>query len=103
MRLIAKERTRSRFDVDKTLDGTVLQQLQALILEKEIYRWNGFDKKDESILDGAGFHFRAQYEKGSLEAKGYMKYPKNYDLGGEALYNYLLALVPEAQQPQPPG
>ena len=76
-------------NVDKTIDPAYLDELAVLINEKGIYRWNGFDKSNNSIMDGYSFSISVIYDDGrTLHAYGYMKEPANYDYGQQAISDF---------------
>ncbi len=66
-----------------------LEHIESIINQYNIEKWNGFSKRNNSILDGYSFKVEATYEKGEIKADGYMMYPTNYEAGHEALYVYL--------------
>ncbi|MCL2818600.1 MAG: hypothetical protein FWD41_02590 [Actinomycetia bacterium] len=79
-------------DVEETVDQSVLDEIEAIIQEKDIAQWDGFSQRDESIKDGYGFSFKALYGDGStIEADGYEVYPSNYKAGHDALKTYLVS------------
>ena len=44
-----------------------------------VSNWNNFNKSDNGVLDGNSFSFSVTYNDGkTIDAHGYMKYPKNY-------------------------
>ena len=80
-------------DISKEIDSTYLIQLSNIINDNKIYEWDGFDKSDNSILDGYGFSLEISYENGeTIKAGGYMKYPKGYDSAHENLFNFLQSI-----------
>lgn len=75
------------------IDKSVLLDIENIINEHKIYTWNGFSKRNNSIMDGSGFKLIVDYFDGSkIKAEGYMKYPKNYDEGDKALSDYLFTI-----------
>ena len=57
----------------------LLPRLAQLIHEQQLVEWNGFDGKNANALDGNSFGFLAVYDQGGkIQAKGYIKMPKNY-------------------------
>lgn len=88
--LIAEGYNGVELNINKEIDNVYLEQLSKIINNNKIYEWDGFDKRDNSILDGYSFELIINYKDGSvIEASGYMKYPKNYDTGHKALTDFL--------------
>lgn len=78
------------------VDPSVMSQLQDIVDEHNIYKWNGFDKHDEDIMDGSSFKLEITYENGDdIEAYGYEKFPKGYDDAHTELVEFLEDLVEE--------
>jgi hypothetical protein len=56
-----------------------VKQLEEVLKEYHVGKWDGFHKSDKNVLDGDSFSFYAEMEDGtSISASGYMKYPKDY-------------------------
>lgn len=65
-------------------------KLQSIIKEHNIRAWDGFDKSDDDVLDGASFSLRVEYDDGStITAEGYMKWPDGFKEASEALMSHL--------------
>ena len=80
-----KARTVKRVLLKKDMD-----ELKKIINDNNIYEWDGFDEQEEHVYDADGFTLEVYYSDGRLlQAKGYMHYPENYDVGSKALYEYL--------------
>ena len=76
--------------IDKEIDKSYFEKLAKVINDNKIYKWNGFDETDKDILDGYSFELIVKYKDDStLKAYGYMKYPDEYNIGHEALTNFL--------------
>ena len=76
--------------IDKEIDKSYFEKLAKVINDNKIYKWNGFDETDKNILDGYSFELIVKYKDDStLKAYGYMKYPDEYNIGHEALTNFL--------------
>lgn len=76
--------------IDGETDDSVLDNITELVFENEIYKWDDFNKKDTSILDGYSFNLYIEYDNGEkIEASGDNKKPKDFDVGHKALMNYL--------------
>lgn len=62
-----------------TVDESFVQTLRQLLIDNEAGKWNGFSKSDKNVLDGDSFTmFILMTDGTTLDAHGYMKYPKNY-------------------------
>lgn len=54
-------------------------RIEEILTKYNIGKWNGFDKVDKYVLDGDSFHLYVHFEnEDSINASGYMMYPKNY-------------------------
>jgi len=80
-------------DARGEVPGETLSDIQRIIEENNIERWDGFDEADWDIHDGYSFLLTAEYEDRTLSAKGYMRYPSGYETGHLALAGYLTNLV----------
>lgn len=70
-----------------------LKDLDTVIKEQKIYKWNGFRKSAPHVLDGDGFGFRATYNTGKedpliISASGSNVYPKDYKKVSQAVGQY---------------
>ena len=76
-------------NIDKEIEISNLTLLAQIINEKGICNWNGFDEKNDQVLDGNSFKLEVVYSDAkTLKANGYMKYPENYNIGHEALVEF---------------
>ncbi|MCH3914562.1 MAG: hypothetical protein LKE29_04645 [Acidaminococcaceae bacterium] len=76
----------------------LLPRLGELIREQQLSEWNGFDGKNANALDGNSFSFLAVYDQGGkIQAKGYIKMPKNYQKGRTAILNIFEPYVKKYQ------
>lgn len=83
----------SELNIDKDIDESVFGEIEKIVNEQEIYKWDGFDESDNDILDGSSFSLKIMYKDGqSVNAHGYMKYPDNYRVASDALTDYLNTL-----------
>lgn len=89
-------------DEDKkvfTVDGSFVSRLEKFLEDNRVGRWNGFKKVDKNVLDGNQFELNIYLEDGtSVNASGYMRWPKNYAAVKEGVENIFLSLMEE--QPQ---
>lgn len=71
-----------------------LKEINEIIKENNIDKWNGFNKQNENVLDGSGFDLEIHYsDDTSIKAHGYMIYPENYETSSKPLKEYLNFLV----------
>ena len=77
-------------NINKEIDKKYLEELNDILNDNQVNLWDGFDKRDDSIMDGASFTLEVKYSDGKkLKALGYMKYPKNYDEAHEKIFEFL--------------
>ena len=80
-------------NINKEIDEYYLEQLSKIIKETNIESWNGFNKKDNKILDGYSFNLKVEYKNGkTINASGYMKYPKNYKNTHKKIVKFLKSI-----------
>ncbi len=80
-------------NINKEIDEYYLEQLSKIIKETDIESWNGFNKKDNKILDGYSFNLKVEYKNGkTINASGYMKYPKNYKNTHKKIVKFLKSI-----------
>ena len=64
-----------KYEVDKK----ILKEIEIILKQYHVARWDNFHKYDKNVLDGNSFSFRVCFENNQeIEANGYMKWPKNY-------------------------
>ena len=86
----AKGSNGADLNIDTEINKSVLTKLNKIINNNNITDWNGFNGKNEEILDGYSFSLNVMYANGeSIQASGYHKTPKNYDKGHDALVKFL--------------
>ena len=86
--------------VTTRVDMSVLEDITKILIEKNVFDWDGFKGGDYEIMDGYGFGLRAVFGNRELIAEGYMKYPKNYGAGHNALAEYLEKLTEVREAPE---
>lgn len=60
-------------------DDGFVGEIEKIIEEQRLHKWNGFSKSDKNVLDGSSFTFNVYYDdKSSVCASGYMRYPNGY-------------------------
>ncbi|MBR4555065.1 MAG: hypothetical protein IKO27_05670 [Ruminococcus sp.] len=80
-------------------DEGFAEELERIIAEYGLRKWDGFSKSDQNVLDGSSFGFSVRYDdKSSISAHGYMRYPKNYAEVNSAFDGLFLPLY-EAVRP----
>lgn len=63
-------------------DAELMQELQLLIDQHELRKWDGFSKTDSMVLDGSGFSLEVDFADGtSIAARGSNSFPDGF---GEA-------------------
>ncbi len=56
-----------------------LRELESILKELKIGKWDGFKKSDKNVLDGDSFSVSIWFtDKTSIHASGYMSWPPNY-------------------------
>ncbi len=62
----------------KRIDSSIVLEIEELFNKYEVSNWDGFNGNDKNVLDGDSFYFSVSYCDKSINASGYMKWPKNY-------------------------
>lgn len=74
----------------KEIDKSVLNNISKIVAKNKIYKWNGFSKSDDDVLDGYSFTLIIKYVDGKeIRAYGYMEYPSNYNQWHKEITEYL--------------
>jgi len=61
------------------VDEEFARELEQILIDNGVGKWNGFDKVDKRVLDGRSFSLYITMTDGtSVDAHGYMRWPKNY-------------------------
>lgn len=77
-------------NIETEVETSTLNDILEIVKEQNIASWNNFSKSDDNILDGYSFSIEIKFKNGeTINAHGYEKYPKNYDITHKALSNYL--------------
>lgn len=77
-------------NVNKLITKNDVRKIKDIVNQQKIYEWNGFDKSDDSVMDGSSFSLEIVYLSGeTITASGYMKYPKEYEKRIQTLIDYL--------------
>lgn len=57
-----------------------IKNIENILNKYDVGKWNGFNKNDNSALDGDSFTLNIYLnDNSSINASGYMKWPKNYN------------------------
>ena len=61
------------------VDSKFLKNLETILNKYKVIKWDGFDKSDDGVLDGRSFSLSIKYgNQDTISARGYMKWPDNY-------------------------
>ena len=86
------EEKSSKFPVDRAF----ITDLEYMLKEANVLKWNGFHKSDKNVLDGNGFSFYIWLEDGkNISASGYESYPKGYSEGKSAIISFFQKAMKE--------
>ena len=67
--------------IEKEVEIDTVLKIEDILKQYKVSKWNGFNKNDPNVLDGNSFHLSYVNEKDeTIEASGYMMYPKDYRL-----------------------
>lgn len=78
-------------DIEEERDSDILDKIEHIIEDYDLYLWNGFHEFDKGVYDGYGFGLYAKYENYSIDADGYMIFPDDFgNISGE-IFNLLLS------------
>ena len=61
------------------VDDEFEKNLEQILLKYQVNKWNGFKKSDKHVLDGGSFSLYVRMDEETIDASGYMKWPKNYN------------------------
>ena len=63
----------------KEVDEEIVKELEHILTDNKVYKWNGFHESDKNVLDGDGFSFiYRRVDKEEISASGYEMYPTGY-------------------------
>lgn len=66
---------------EEVLDSAFMEGLGRIVAACDVAQWNGFDERDDDILDGSSFSLDVTLADGStIRARGYNAWPENYDV-----------------------
>lgn len=82
---IGNIKTKNNNYLDININDDTINKLINIINKNYIYKWNGFDKS-LNATDGSGFNLQIVCDDNrKINAKGYMKFPKNHKILKEEL------------------
>lgn len=65
--------------IEYKVDKSTVLELEKLLNKYEVFKWNGFNKTDNNVLDGDSFSFSVVMGNDDIiSASGYMKWPIHY-------------------------
>ena len=63
----------------RRIDPSVADALYAVVAERDLFRWDGFDRSRKGVLDGEGFELEIDMTDGvSIRARGSNAFPEGY-------------------------
>ena len=78
------------------VDADFVRELEQILIDNEVGKWNGFDKTDKNVMDGDSFSLYITMADGaSVDAHGYMRWPKNYAAVRDAVEALFDAHMPQ--------
>lgn len=84
-------------NINVQVDKSVLVDLTKIVMDYKVWKWDGFRKQDDNVIDGYSFYLKVVFENDTISAYGYMKEPKNYEQVHEVLESYFEELVLQIQ------
>lgn len=65
--------------LETELDLETIKNIEKILKDNNVSKWNGFNKVDKDVLDGNSFSISITMSNDEqITASGYMKYPDNY-------------------------
>ena len=74
------------------LPAEVIDDLDELIKQNQIWKWNGFKKEMKGMTDGFGYHLEVVYENKTLYSRGYGYTPKGFEDGAKAIEEFFIII-----------
>ena len=72
-----------KLDVD--LEDGIMEQLETIVFEHQMYQWDGFSKTDTNVMDGEGFSLDITFMDGTtVSAHGSNAFPSGYGAAEDA-------------------
>ena len=83
------------------IDKKYVEELEQLLKKYKVGKWNGFEKYNKNIMDGSSFNLFIEMKNGDkIEAKGYMKWPDNFNKVKSEL-DYLFKQISKTKDKNP--
>ena len=70
------------------LPAETIDDLDELIKQNRIWKWDGFNKKQKGMADGFGYHLEVVYENKTLKSHGYGYTPQGFEDGSKAIEEF---------------
>lgn len=64
--------------VKRDLNSEEIELFKQSLIEGDVISWDGFNKSDPDVLDGAGFSMTLKIDDKTISAHGSNSWPKNY-------------------------
>lgn len=83
-------------DEDKkeiVVSSDFIKRIEDVLNKYEVYKWDGFNKSDNNVLDGDSFSIYIDMGEKDISASGYMMYPEHYREVREELDNIFNELI----------
>ena len=78
VQMVAKGFNGIDLNIDKTVNKSIIEELEKVIENNHVGRWNGFDKEKDHSFDGSSFTLEMKYSNGEvIKSHGYEKLDKN--------------------------
>ena len=80
----------------KEINVEEVKKVEEILKKYEVGKWDGFNKSDKNVLDGNSFSLYTRFTNDdTIDAHGYMKYPKNYKEVREELDKFFMDIYNE--------
>ena len=74
-------------------DVSFFDQLEQILLKNNVRAWDGFNERDQQVMDGSGFSLRVRMRDGAtVSADGYMRYPSGFGVFLQEITDLFIAL-----------
>jgi len=81
------------------VDRIFVREIEELLRENQVQKWNGFHKAARHVLDGNGFSLSLTLaDGGEVQAEGYMRYPRKYQTVRQGLDEIFERLWAETEE-----
>ena len=79
--------------IEVVVSNDFIKSIEEVLNKYEVYKWDGFNKSDNNVLDGDSFHIGVSMDGMNISASGYMMYPEHYREVREELDNIFNELI----------